>query len=721
MLIAFLSQKSYEVSMAKDQKLIFKADIDTKPFEKKLKKMAGRSSRFKSAMGRIWGALKSIIVSPFTSLIAVTAGVATFFASIKAGAEDLIKLRSAFADIDSLIAGEGGLTESTKKYIVEQSKIYGTTAVENAKAYYDIVSGGIRDTRTAQELLNEANKVAVIGNESVKNTTEALLAVMKAYGEENVSAKEAADVLQTTVNRGIITWPKLAANLSTVTALAAKAGVEFKELGALIASISGMKVEAPEVMTYIRGLLTSLLNTKGSAAKAIQEELGIDWSVEAVKAKGFQQVFTDLVDKAGEFPEKVKALIPNIRGVMGALTGGDFKEIMEFFKDPGGAVDDAYRDKARTIERQILRARAAAADLWRSPEMAKGLLMWEKFKVVLGHIVPRIIDVAKWAGRVGQWSGLKYLLNLGKSKGLFPALQKDLDRISNPTDAQLVEEKKKTQSESQKKIEQEITKAEQKRANSLVEAHEKIKKLTETSVRAIARGVEQIREKTREAIQQIKNAFFGGGSLGGAASAQKIFSANPEARGAYSSLAKDIDIKSLSGSGMAQLAHIAKQVAELGNLSEFQAFLRNIKKLRGSQLKAEDVKGAFSLFQASQGSDQFALNQLKKFATQNIQSRELKGKELEKEYMEKANQKLAESALKILKGADKQMEASERMDSATKILKQAIEEQREILRNPIELRLKGDLYKYVEETTERKKRSNTVGAGLSPSYGGRGP
>ena len=705
--------------MAKE-KLEFKVSLDAKPMDKGLKQALSRSKRFKAMMGRIWGSLKKIMLSPFTALVGASAIMYKFFASVKQGAEDFIKLESAFADINSLIDGPGGLTESSKKFIKEQAKMYGTTAVDNAKAFYDIVSGGIRDQESAQKLLNTANKAAITGNESVKATTESLLAVMKAYGQENVSAAEAGDVLQTVVNRGIITWPKLAANLSTVTALAAKTGVEFKELGALIASITGSKVDAPETMTYIRGLLTSLIQSKGAAGKAIQKELGFDWSVEAVKAEGFTKVFSQLIEKIGEAPDKVKALIPNIRGVMGALTGKDFKETMEFFANPTGALDEAFKEKAKTIEAKIARAKQASAALWRSEDMAKVLLQWEKFKVILGHIVPRLIDIVKIIGKVGagvaKWTGLKWLWNLG-SKGPTP-WQKDLKRIEDPTEEQLKEDKQqeleKKKEKIQKAMEKTAVEAEEKRVKLLEAAHEKISELTKTSVSAIVRGVEAIREKTAKAIEAIKKTFFGGSSLEGLGAARKIFEENRGAKDAFRSLANVADVKSLTGGGMAQLAEVAKAlVNNQQSISDFLSFLRQIKKIRGgAMLSAGDIKGAYGAFNAGAVTGTDAFNMLKNAMEENAKQRALQGEEEERKYLIEAEKKLTEAAIKIVQSADKQLHASDVMDKASRLIKESVDKQASIMRQPIKVQLTDKLGDIIEQENEVKRRSGTAGPGI---------
>ena len=109
------------------------------------------------------------------------------------------------------------------------------------------------------ETLEASARAAAIGLGDVTDIADLATSTLNAYGEENISAVGATDVLTAAVREGKLEASELAGSMGRVLPIASAMGVQFHEVGAAFAALSRTGTNAAEAATQVRGILSSLL------------------------------------------------------------------------------------------------------------------------------------------------------------------------------------------------------------------------------------------------------------------------------------------------------------------------------------------------------------------------------------------------------------------------------------------------------------------------------
>ena len=140
--------------MAFKENLTFVIRANARKFRNELKKAGGAARNFNNRVKKF---LKLPMVAPIAGLtagfFALQAAMTQVIRTFGSAAQAARDAETAFAEINTLIDGPGGLTETTKKQIEQQSLLYGRSLQDNAKAYYDIVSSGFSDQKEALKII----------------------------------------------------------------------------------------------------------------------------------------------------------------------------------------------------------------------------------------------------------------------------------------------------------------------------------------------------------------------------------------------------------------------------------------------------------------------------------------------------------------------------------------------------------------------------------------
>ena len=178
------------------------------------------------------------MVAQITLALGLTTAITRLFSAFAAGAKHARDMEKGFAEINTLYDGPGGLTENTKKLIVEQSNLFGRDIQTNQKAFYDIVSSGITDQAKAMKVLEASNKLAVGGLTETGTAADLLTSAMNSWGHETYTATQITDIFFQTVKKGKTTINEMAGSLGQVFPIASKAGASLEEVGAAIATMT---------------------------------------------------------------------------------------------------------------------------------------------------------------------------------------------------------------------------------------------------------------------------------------------------------------------------------------------------------------------------------------------------------------------------------------------------------------------------------------------------
>jgi TP901 family phage tail tape measure protein len=219
-------------------------------------------------------------------------------------------------------------------------------------ALYQAISLGV-DYTDSLDALATAEQLAVGGKANLAASTELLLGSMNAYGDGVDQATRYSDAFFTIVKDGKTTIPELAASLSQVTGTAAAAEVPIETLGAAIAAITASGAPTSQAMTQIRQVIEALIKPTKQASDYAQE-LGLDFSAQALAADGLEGVMAKVYDVTGGNVDQMAKLFTSSEALRGALIlsrdeSGKFAGALEDMENKTGATATAFEKMADDV------------------------------------------------------------------------------------------------------------------------------------------------------------------------------------------------------------------------------------------------------------------------------------------------------------------------------------------------------------------------------------
>lgn len=274
--------------------------------------------------------------------------VATAFAVKIAGDFD-----GAFREIATLIDQPIESLGAFKQAILDYAQTSTQPLDQVTQAIYSAISAGV-DFGDSIAAVSQAEQLAVAGKADLNNSLVVLISSLNAYGLGIDSAQRFSDALFTTVKQGQTTLPELSANLAQVTGTAATLEVPFETLLAAIATLTKTGTPTAQAVTQISAVLAGLLKPSDGAAKTAAA-LGIEFSAQAVKAKGLETVLSEVAAATGGNEEVMAKLFPRVEALRAVfpLTGkaaGEFADILGAMEDKSGAAGEAFDKMAAAFQ-----------------------------------------------------------------------------------------------------------------------------------------------------------------------------------------------------------------------------------------------------------------------------------------------------------------------------------------------------------------------------------
>lgn len=225
-----------------------------------------------------------------------------------------------------------------------------------AEGLYDIQSSGFAGEQGIK-VLDAAAKAASAGLTDTSVSAAGLTAVLNSYGLTADDAAHISDVMFQTVNRGVISFEELSANIGKTTALASPLGVSFEEVGAALSVLTRHGIDAENATTQLNAIMSSLLQPSQEAAE-LAASLGLEWDAQALRAKGLAGVMSDLIEKTNGNQTAMATLLGDTRSIRGAFVlasqgGQEFANELKEFQDVAGATDQVLSVQQQGLGYQL--------------------------------------------------------------------------------------------------------------------------------------------------------------------------------------------------------------------------------------------------------------------------------------------------------------------------------------------------------------------------------
>ena len=274
---------------------------------------------------------------------------------------------AAMSEVSTLIEGTPAQMKAAETATRNFAKQFGTSATQQAQAYYQAISGGAQEGAEATALLESANKLAIAGVTDVASAVGILTSATNVYAESGLSAAEASDALFVAVRAGVTTIPELSASLGQVLPLAQKLGLSFDEVAAATAALTKGGINTSESVTGINAALTSIIGPSKQASD-LAASLGLEFNSAALETKGFAQFMADAVDATGGGADAMRTLFGSTEATKVALAlagtaGADMAEILDDMAGKSGATELAFSKMSEDMDQRLKVVQSRFADL----------------------------------------------------------------------------------------------------------------------------------------------------------------------------------------------------------------------------------------------------------------------------------------------------------------------------------------------------------------------
>lgn len=200
-----------------------------------------------------------------------------------------------------------------------------------ASAFYDI-AGGVGDASVRMDILRQSMAVSEAGAADLTVATDGMIAAMNAYSFKADKATFVADVYTQTVGKGVGTMDEFVAAMSPMAGIAAASGVEFNDLGSMMAFMTTKGVGAAQSATSIRAAIVALLNPNETMKVALKAS-GFESGSAALKMQGLSKTLGALSEAMGGSQDTMAKALGSTEALGAAtqLITGDYEKFTTTF------------------------------------------------------------------------------------------------------------------------------------------------------------------------------------------------------------------------------------------------------------------------------------------------------------------------------------------------------------------------------------------------------
>lgn len=333
--------------------------LDDSKFNKGMKSAKKKSSGLSSMLGGIGTA---------AAAGAATAGAALAGAAAK-GVKEFGKFDKQMNEVFTLMPKA---SEEAQKQMSSDLRAFsnemGVATDEAAPALYQAISAGVPKDNVFN-FMEEAQKAATAGVTDLKTSVDVLSSVVNTYGEENISAAEASDLMFTAVKQGKTTFGELSANMSDVAPIASSMGIEFNNVTAALSTMTSQGTPTAKATTQLKSAMSELSKEGSKAGTAFADVAGTDFQTFISEGGNLQEAMALMEEAAKENGTTVSNMFGSIEAGQAALalTGEGakkFKEDLNEMNNSSGATETAYKKMEESLTRNMERIQVGMNEVW---------------------------------------------------------------------------------------------------------------------------------------------------------------------------------------------------------------------------------------------------------------------------------------------------------------------------------------------------------------------
>ncbi len=249
----------------------------------------------------------------------------------------------------------------------ELSKKYGSTTNDMSEAMYQALSAGV-STDNVKGFLEVAQKGAVAGVTDVTTAVDGLSSVVNAWGEKNISAAQASDLMFMAVKNGKTTFDEMAHSVAQVSPIASSLGVSFSDVSASVATLTAKGTPTAAVMTQMKAAFSEFSKSSSDASKEFKKATGSSFQEFIAKGGNLQTAMQALEAHSKKTGKNINEFFGSVEAGSFALavTGENaeaFAKNMNDMKNAQGSTDMAFAQMDKGLGATLKKLKAQFNDV----------------------------------------------------------------------------------------------------------------------------------------------------------------------------------------------------------------------------------------------------------------------------------------------------------------------------------------------------------------------
>lgn len=247
------------------------------------------------------------------------------------------------------------------------AKTYGTSTSDMSEAMYQALSAGV-STDNVASFLEVAQKGAVAGVTDVTTAVDGLSSVVNAWGEKNISAAQASDLMFAAVKNGKTSFDEISRSIAQVSPIASSLGVSFSDVSASIATLTAKGTPTSVVMTQMKAAFSEFSKGSTTASKEFKKATGQSFQEFISKGGNLQTAMQALEGHAKKTGKNINEFFGSVEAgsLALSLTGENteaFTKNMRDMQNSQGATDQAYGQMAQGLSFTLGQLKAQYNDM----------------------------------------------------------------------------------------------------------------------------------------------------------------------------------------------------------------------------------------------------------------------------------------------------------------------------------------------------------------------
>ena len=238
-----------------DAKGINKAKKELAQLESQITPMAAKFTALGTSMSSVGKKMTMGLTLP---IVAIGAAATKMF----------MDFDSSMTKITSLVGISKDEVDKMRASVLQLSGQTAKSPQELADALFVVTSAGLRGT-AAIDALTASAKASASGLGETADIARAVAGSVNAYGEANLSAAKATDIIVATARAGNFETSQFAAALGRVLPFAKQAGASLEEVGGAVALLTRTNGDAAQSVTQVSALMRAFVVPTEEAKKAL--------------------------------------------------------------------------------------------------------------------------------------------------------------------------------------------------------------------------------------------------------------------------------------------------------------------------------------------------------------------------------------------------------------------------------------------------------------------